>query len=114
MASYLPRTRLARAPSGSRPEDGEAEISPLILGEALIRPAHAPRDHRGAVLILEDVHWADPETLAILEYLADNLAGTRVLCVARSADSEPSAGLDWRWRALNARRRGSPSSRSAG
>lgn len=112
MASYRPALG-SLVPEWSRPEDGEAEISPLILGEALIRllsshggttpPARTPPTAKGTLLILEDVHWADPETLAILEYLADNLAGTRVLCVATLRDSEPSAGLDC-VRALNARR----------
>ncbi len=124
MASYRPALG-SLVPEWSRPEDGEAEISPLILGEALIRllsspggttpldprpaagpqgpPALTPPTSKGTLLILEDVHWADPETLAILEYLADNLAGTRVLCVATLRDSEPSGGLDC-VRALNARR----------
>ena len=108
MASYRPALG-SLVPEWSRPEDGEAEISPLILGEALIRlltsplAPPGPPDAKGIVLILEDVHWADPETLAILEYLADNLGGTRVLCVATLRDSEPSAGLDC-VRALNARR----------
>ncbi|MGN6681134.1 MAG: AAA family ATPase [Streptosporangiaceae bacterium] len=101
MASYRPALG-SLVPEWSRPEDGEAEISPLILGEALIRLLTPPGSN-GSVLILEDVHWADPETLAILEYLADNLGGTRVLCVATLRDSEPSAGLDC-VRALNARR----------
>ena len=34
------------------------------------------------MLVLEDLHWADQETLALLEYLADNLAAERVLCLA--------------------------------
>jgi DNA-binding CsgD family transcriptional regulator len=118
MASYRPALG-SLVPEWSRPEDGDAEISPLILGEALIRlltspggtagasplepAAWRPGDSKGTLLILEDVHWADPETLAILEYLADNLAGTKVLCVATLRDSEPSAGLDC-VRALNARR----------
>jgi len=101
MSSYRPALG-SLVPEWSRPEDGDAEISPLILGEALIRLL-APPTSKGTVLVLEDVHWADPETLAILEYLADNLAGTRVLCVATLRDSEPSAGLDC-VRALNARR----------
>lgn len=101
MASYRPALG-SLVPEWSRPEDGEAEISPLILGEALIRLL-TPPSSKGTVLILEDVHWADPETLAILEYLADNLAGTRVLCVATLRDTGPSAGLDCA-RALTARR----------
>ena len=35
----------------------------------------------GCLLILEDLHWADRETLALLEYLADNLSAEPVLCV---------------------------------
>ncbi len=80
MASYRPALG-SLIPEWSRPEDGDAEISPLILGEALIRLL-TPSGSKPTLLVLEDLHWADPETLAILEYLADNLAGTRLLCVA--------------------------------
>ncbi|HET7017566.1 MAG TPA: ATP-binding protein, partial [Streptosporangiaceae bacterium] len=87
--------------------DGEAEISPLILGEALIRLLSlygGPGTGRpGTVLLLEDIHWADPETLAIVHYLVDNLAGKSVLCLATLRDSQPSAGLDT-MRAIHARR----------
>ena len=101
MASYRPALG-SLVPEWSRPEDGEAEISPLILGEALIRLL-TPPGSKGTLLVLEDLQWADPETLAILEYLADNLSGTRVLCVATLRDSEQSAGLDCA-RSLHARR----------
>jgi DNA-binding CsgD family transcriptional regulator/tetratricopeptide (TPR) repeat protein len=37
-------------------------------------------DH-GGLLVLEDLHWADQETLALVEYLADNLGAERVLCL---------------------------------
>src|SRR5258706_211168 len=101
MASYRPALG-SLVPEWGRPEDGDAEISPLILGEALIRVL-TPVGSKGTLLVLEDLHWADPETLAILEYLADNLPGTPVLCVATLRDSEPSAALDCA-RALHARR----------
>jgi predicted ATPase len=45
----------------------------------------------GLVIVLEDLHWADPDTLALLEYLADNLGGERVLCVATSRDEPDTA-----------------------
>ena len=49
----------------------------------------------GCLLVLEDLHWADQETLALLEYLADNLAAERVLCVGtlRDEDGGEVAGL---------------------
>src|SRR5580692_4852095 len=60
-------------PEWSRPDGGDAEVSPVIIGEALLRLLARPGRPAG-LLILEDLHWADPETLAIVEYLCDNLA----------------------------------------
>lgn len=97
---------------GQSAADGEAEISPLILGEALIRLLSlygGPRSGgpgtggSGTVLRLEDIHWADPETLAIVHYLADNLMGKPLLCLATLRDSQPSAGLE-AMRTIHARR----------
>ncbi|HUD38356.1 MAG TPA: AAA family ATPase [Streptosporangiaceae bacterium] len=85
-------------PSGA----SQPEVSPLILGEAMIRLLSL-YDGSGTMLLLEDIHWADPETLAIVQYLADNLAGKQILCVATLRDSEPSAGLD-AVRSIHARR----------
>ena len=101
LAIHLP-VLASLVPEWSRPGDDQAEISPLILGEALIRLL-TPSGSKGALLVLEDLHWADPETLAIVEYLADNLAETSVLCVATVRDTEPSAGLDL-LRSVTARR----------
>ena len=91
MAGYRPS--LGARPEWGSQEGGEPEVSPIMLAEALLRLLTAP-GRPGALLVLEDLHWADPETLAILDYLADNLPGTRLLCVATLRDSEPSAGLD--------------------
>ena len=41
------------------------------------------------LLVLEDLHWADPDTLAVLEYLSDNLAAEPVLCVVTCRDQRP-------------------------
>src|SRR5438309_2325038 len=47
----------------------------------------------GALVILEDLHWADGESLAVLEHLADHAAGTavRVLVTLRP---EPGVGQE--------------------
>jgi DNA-binding CsgD family transcriptional regulator len=89
-------------PEWSRPGDSDAEVSPVIIGEALLRILSLPGWPAG-LLVLEDLHWADPETLAIVEYLADNVADSRILCVATLRDTVPSAGLDL-VRSLTARR----------
>ncbi len=101
MADYRPVLG-ALVPEWRRPGDADADISAIVIGEALLRLLTVPGPP-GALLVLEDLHWADPETLAIVDYLADNLAGTPVLCVATLRDSEPSPGLDM-LRSVTARR----------
>ncbi len=101
LADYRPALA-SLVPDWSLPGDREAELSPLILGEALLRLI-AASGQAGALLVLEDLHWADPETLAIVEYVAENLDDRPVACLATLRDSEPSAGLDL-VRALSARR----------
>ena len=67
----------------------------------------------GLVIVLEDLHWADPDTLAVTEYLADNLAAEPVLCLATSRDEPPSAGLEM-IRRLHGRRAAAASCTSGG
>ena len=63
------------------------------VAEAVLRFLSATAAGSGALLVLEDLHWADPETVTILEYLADNLAAERVLCLVTVRDDERSPGL---------------------
>jgi DNA-binding CsgD family transcriptional regulator len=67
----------------------------VYLGEAVLRLLRALSGDAGCLLVLEDLHWADQETLALLEYLADNLAAERALCVGtlRDEDAAEAAGL---------------------
>ncbi len=67
----------------------------LVVGEAVVRLLRAIGGARGCLLVLEDLHWSDPETLAALEYLADNLAGQPAACFAsvRSDDHTPALAL---------------------
>jgi hypothetical protein len=77
-------------PEWSREADRGADISDVIIAEGLVRLLNAPGG-AGALLVLEDLQWADARTLAVVEYLADNLAGSRVLCLVTIRDCEPSA-----------------------
>ncbi len=65
---------------------GEPPTAPL-LGEALLRllRAMAPQ---GCLVVLEDVHWADPETLAVLEYVCDHVADEAVLLAVTLRDTD--------------------------
>jgi len=92
LADYRPALG-ALVPEWSQPDSSEAYISPVVIGEALLRILTSSGG-RGGMLVLEDVHWADPETLAVVEYLIDNLAGTNVLCVVTLRDGGPCEALD--------------------
>jgi DNA-binding CsgD family transcriptional regulator len=92
LADYRPALG-SLVPEWKRAGDGGAEISGIIVGEGILRLLTLP-GRAGALLVLEDLQWADPETSTVVEYLADSLAGSRVLCLATVRDDEPSAGLD--------------------
>jgi DNA-binding CsgD family transcriptional regulator len=82
-------------PGWRQPQAAAGDESLVFLGEAVLRLLRAAAPAAGSLLVLEDLHWADRETLALLEYLADNLAGERVLCVGtlRDEEGDRAAGL---------------------
>ena len=82
-------------PEWRQPQGTAGDESLVFLGEAVLRLLRAVSADAGCLLVLEDLHWADRETLALLEYLADNLAGERVLCVGtlRGEEGDGAAGL---------------------
>jgi DNA-binding CsgD family transcriptional regulator len=73
-------------PTDRRPPDG----SPAVRGEAMLRLLRWLGAGRGLLVVLEDLHWADPDTLDVVEYLADNLGGEAVLCVGTLRGAPPS------------------------
>jgi DNA-binding CsgD family transcriptional regulator/tetratricopeptide (TPR) repeat protein len=72
-------------------EPAPAEISPILLFEGVVRLTNVLAGEAGCVMILEDLHWADADSLALVEYLADNIGDERVLCLATIRSDEPSA-----------------------
>jgi predicted ATPase len=68
--------------------------APVVLAEATLLVLRWLSSGRGAILVLEDMHWADRETLAVLAYLADHVTGfpVAVVLTARS-DEQGSSGL---------------------
>ncbi|MFI9275584.1 ATP-binding protein [Kitasatospora sp. NPDC052896] len=92
LAGLVPEWRDA-APPGASP-------SILEIAEAFIRllasVAHDPADHRaaGCLLVVEDLHDADAETLSVIEYLVDNVGGLPVLLLATlRPEAGPAAEL---------------------
>ena len=79
---------------GPRGEPSALVRGDAALGEAVLRLLRWLSRSAGLVIVLEDLHWADPDSLTVVEYLADNLADQPVLCVATSRDEPPTAALD--------------------
>ncbi len=78
------------------------DVAANVRGEAvlqLLRRVSSP----GLVLVLEDLHWADPDTVSLVEYLATNLTEESILLVLTMRDGTPSAATE-----LAARLRGQP------
>ena len=65
----------------------------VFLAEGVFLMLRLLAGSRGVMLGLEDVQWADPESLALVEYLAENVGTERLLVVATVRDDEPSAPL---------------------
>jgi hypothetical protein len=98
------RPALARlVPEWRSPGRPPAEESLVVLGEAVVRLLRVVAGQDGCLLVLEDLHWADPESLEIFEYLADNIATEPVLCVGTFRTGEAGGALA-RARQLSARR----------
>ncbi len=68
------RAALARLAPGWVGEDlggtGAGADPVLMLGEGLLQLLVAAGDGAGTLLVLDDLHWADPDTIALVEYVA--------------------------------------------
>ena len=68
--------------------------SPVVLAESALRLLSVTGRGRGALICLSDLQDCDAETMSIIEYLVDNLAGQPVLLVASLRSAPASAALD--------------------
>jgi DNA-binding CsgD family transcriptional regulator len=100
------RPILGRLIPDYRTEATLPEQSVVLLGEAIVRLLRALTS-TGCILILEDVHWADPETLAVIDYIAANLATEPLLVLMTLRSGVTGAGLTLA-RSLLARRIAQP------
>ena len=76
----------------------ESGQQPLMLGEGL-RTLIATMSSQPVICVVEDLHWADDETLAVLDYLIDHLESTAVLLLVTLRGHESAAAdhlvRDW-------------------
>lgn len=84
-----------RALAPHRIPDGRSiEPTPLVVAESLCRLLiPRPRPQCGVLVVLEDLHWADPETLEAVEHLAERASEEELLLVTATRDDEPSRAL---------------------
>ena len=93
LAPWRPALR-AILPAIAAEGDGHGDHSPAVRGEAVLQLLRRLAGPAGLLLVLEDLHWADPDTLAVLEYLSDNLSAEPVLCVATCRDEPATAAAE--------------------
>jgi predicted ATPase len=63
-------------------DEGHRDDTVVTRGEAVLRLLRVLGRDEGCLLVLEDLHWADADTLAVVEYLTDNLAPEPVAIIA--------------------------------
>jgi DNA-binding CsgD family transcriptional regulator len=71
----------------------QRDVAPSLRGEAVLELLNRASPE-GLVLVLEDLHWADPDTVAVVEYLADNLAQQPTMLILTLRDNPASAALE--------------------
>lgn len=80
LARFAPEWRDSGTTGGNEPL--------VVVAEGLLRLLGVLGRDAGCVLVLEDLHDADVGTVAILDYVADNLAEQRVAVLATARDEE--------------------------
>ena len=94
LTPWLPALR-AMIPTIAGPRgDSHSDHAAPVRGEAVLQLLRRFAGATGLLLVLEDLHWADPDTLAVVEYLSDNLSAEGVLCVATCRSDTSSAGAE--------------------
>src|SRR6266851_5726819 len=94
LAPYLPALGTLVPHWAAGPAFPAVPPPPVVLAEAVLRVLRWLSPERGAVVVLEDMHWADRETLAVLEYLADHVTAFPVAVVLTARSDEPgTSGL---------------------
>jgi predicted ATPase/DNA-binding SARP family transcriptional activator len=91
LAGVLPEIERLRTGELPSVESFGAEGARTRLREALVRLAAAAARRRPLVVVLEDVHWANRDTLELIEMLANRAAGIPLLLVVTYRSGELSS-----------------------
>ncbi|MBI2705635.1 MAG: AAA family ATPase [Actinobacteria bacterium] len=109
--AFLPATRAVAAPSGElllpfvaalgavvphwSASEPTVRPAPAVVGEGICRLLDHLAGDGMVSLVVEDLHWSDPDTIAVLDYVARHLRGLPVCVVLTTRPDEPGepAGL---------------------
>ncbi len=94
LTPWLPALRAVIPTIAGVSGDGHGDYSAAVRGEAVLQLLRRFAGAAGLLVVLEDLHWADPDTLAVVEYLSDNLSAEPVLFVATCRAEPASAGAE--------------------
>ena len=84
------RAALSRVLPGFTAEDPvDSGIDPsLVLGEGVLQLLRV-LERTGTLLVLEDLQWADPDTIAVLDYLAGGITTSPIVVAATVREDSP-------------------------
>ena len=105
LAPWLPHVAVLLPGSvvgGRAADSGGGVDSQALRGEAVLQLLRRLGPD-GLVVAMEDLHWADPDTVSLVEYLADNAAGQPLLFAVSLRTEPPSPASE-----LARRQRGRP------
>ncbi|MEM9656043.1 MAG: BTAD domain-containing putative transcriptional regulator, partial [Actinomycetota bacterium] len=88
----LPLAGLGPSVAGALAAPGQDAYDPSEIMLAVTRLLKRAADHTPIVLIFEDLHWADPETISVLHYAASTLADVPVGFVLTWRETELAGG----------------------
>ena len=100
---FWPWTQVLRATGGL--PGGEDYLAPSGAGTAreaadrfrifdkVVRHLAEAATESGLLVVLDDLHWADPDSLGLLEFAARQLAGSRLLLVGAYRDDDTPGHL---------------------
>lgn len=88
IARILPQVRSTAAPSGEPPPAGDPDEARFRLFDATAGFLRRVAEPGPFVIALDDLHWADSETLMMLSFVAREIRGSRLLVIGTLRDAE--------------------------
>ncbi|MDX8030575.1 AAA family ATPase [Lentzea sp. BCCO 10_0856] len=86
------RPALARLnPDWGAPAEDASSSSLIVLAEGVLRLMELVGRNGGCAVVIDDLQYADPDTLAVLEYVIDNIAHQPALLLATMRDDDSAA-----------------------